>query len=347
MFLHIVGARPQFMKLSPLYDEMVNKNLECKILHTGQHFDTNMSDIFFEELGIPKPHYNLNINSLSNTYMTSLMMKGIEDVLVNDNFHSVIVYGDTNSTLAGALVGRQLNLNVIHIESGVRNNDEVMPEETNRIITDRISDILFCVSPDGVKNLQSEGCWYNSKIYCCGDLMYDSVLKFKKKSETLINNYGDYVLVTIHRASNTDDKNILREIVDNLNEINKDIKVVFPIHPRTKNMISGMKIDFELIEPVGYVEMLNLINNSKFVITDSGGVVRESYWFKKPSLLLLDKPLWPELIEMGVCVNTHPSSMMSGYNSIKENNFNFIEGIYGDGKTSEKITKHILENMNE
>ena len=142
MFLHIVGARPQFMKLSPLYNEMVNNNLDCKILHTGQHFDTNMSDIFFEELGIPKPHYNLNINSLSNTSMTSLMMRGIEEVLLDDEFHSVVVYGDTNSTLAGALVGRQLNLNVIHVESGVRNNDKTMPEEINRIITDRISELV-------------------------------------------------------------------------------------------------------------------------------------------------------------------------------------------------------------
>ena len=345
MFLHIVGARPQFMKLAPLYKEMVKNNLDCEILHTGQHFDANMSDIFFEELGIPKPDYNLNINSLSNTTMTSLMMKGIEDVLTKKDFHSVIVYGDTNTTLAGALVGRQLNLKVIHIESGLRNYDKTMPEEINRILTDRISDVLFCVSDSCVDNLKSEGIWYDSVIHNSGDLMYDSVLNFKSKSSEMTNSYDDYVLVTVHRASNTDNKEVLGKIVDSLNRINKDIKVVFPIHPRTRNKIKDMDIEFDLIEPVGYIEMLNLIGNSKFVITDSGGVVRESYWLEKPSLLLLDKPLWPELIDSGVCLNTDENNILDNYEVIKNINFSFPKGIYGDGNSAEKITKWLCDGV--
>ena len=261
-----------------------------------------------------------------------------------NDFHSVIVYGDTNTTLAGALVGRQLNLNVIHIESGLRNYDKTMPEEINRILTDRISDVLFCVSDSCVDNLKSEGIWYDSVIHKSGDLMYDSVLNFKNKSNEISNSYGDYALVTVHRASNTDNKEVLGKIVDSLNQINRDIKVVFPIHPRTRNKVTDMNVEFDLIEPVGYIEMLSLIDNSKFVITDSGGVVRESYWLEKPSLLLLDKPLWPELVDSGVCLKTNENNIIDNYKLIK-NISSFPRGIYGDGDSAKKITKWLCDGF--
>ena len=336
--LHVVGARPQFMKLHPLLKELNKTDIISEVLHTGQHFDKNMSDVFFSDMGIPKPNYNLNLRSSS----VSNMLEGITKVLVEENFDSVLVYGDTNSTLAGALAGRQLGLKVIHYESGVRNLDPEMPEEINRILVDRISDILLCVSLECVDNLLNETCWYDSKIHHTGDLMYDSFLEFQKFS-TSVNEYTEekFVYVTIHRANNTDDEKRLKDIVKSLCEINKSIKVIFPIHPRTKKMMEkySLTLDFDTIEPIGYTESLGMIRNSEFVITDSGGVVRESYWSNKPSILLVENPLWPELVELDACINCESTydSIMESYSRVKDLNPKFNSDVYGDGNSAKKI----------
>ena len=337
--LHIVGARPQFMKLYPLLKELDKTNIVSKILHTGQHFDKNMSGVFFRDMRIPEPDYNLNVRSS----MVSKMLEEISKVLVEGNFDSVLVYGDTNSTLAGAIAGRQLGLKVIHYESGVRNLDPEMPEEINRVIIDRISDILLCVSDKCVETLENETCWYNSKIYKTGDLMYDSFLQFQEFNDSVIEE--KFVYVTIHRANNTDNEKRLTDIVESLCEINKSIKVIFPIHPRTTKMMEkySLTLDFEPLDPVGYIESLSMIRNSEFVITDSGGVVRESYWSNKPSILLVENPLWPELVELEACINCESTydSIMESYSRIKDLNPKFNSEVYGDGNSA-KIIREIL-----
>ena len=347
-FLHVVGARPQFMKLAPLHKEMISQDLECKILHTGQHFDSNMSDIFFKELDIPKPDYNLNINSLSNVSMTAKMMEGIEEIIVRDDIDAVIVYGDTNSTTAGAIVARQMNIPVIHVESGVRNGDPTMPEEINRIVVDRIADLLFCVSERSYENLKQEALWYGARAFNCGDLMYDCLLNTMKLLDIPDNNVVEpYVLATIHRAYNTDNPARLRSIIGALNTINEKTKVVMPMHPRTKNKIEGLQIDFDLSPPVGYKEMMGLLANSRSVITDSGGLVREAYWLKKPSLTLLRKPVWSELISLGVSQNVDPSSLVGAYRERQLMVNEFTEGIFGFGDSAKKITHILLDNIKQ
>ena len=340
--LHVVGARPQFMKLHPLIQELNKTNIVSEVLFTGQHYDKNMSDIFFSDMGIQKPEYDLKLRSSS----IAKMLEQITKVLVNNEFDSVLVYGDTNSTLAGALAGRQLGLKVIHYESGVRNSDPNMPEEINRILVDRISDVLLCVSEDSVKNLLNESCWYNSKIYKTGDLMYDSFLNFQKttnkNSENTISDQK-FIYATIHRASNTDDEKKLKDIIRSLCEINKNIKVIFPMHPRTAKMIEkfSINLNFDILEPIGYLESLEMIKNSEFVITDSGGVIRESYWANKPSILLLENPLWPELVELDACINCEStySSIIKSFNKIKYLNPKYDSGVYGNGDSAKLIVK--------
>lgn len=342
--LHIVGARPQFIKLAPLYNEMSAVGLRSSILHTGQHFDHNMSDIFFEELKIPPPDYSLGISSLSHSSMTSQMMVGIESALNGGEFDCMIVYGDTNSTLAGALAARQKNIKLIHIESGTRNFDDMMPEEINRIIVDRISDVLFCNSERCYDNLTSESLWYNSKIYNCGDLMYDALktylptaLDLKPVCEE------EYTLVTIHRAKNTDNPETLARIVENLNIISQSTKIVFPAHPRVRQKLLNLRRNFEIIEPVGYLRMLNLAAYSELVITDSGGLVKEAYWLEKPTVSLLENPVWPELVELGACFNTGVNAMMKAYELASTRDCTFGSKVFGTGIAAKQIVEKILE----
>ena len=345
--LHIVGARPQFMKLYPLLNGLKNSKISSKILHTGQHYDGNMSDVFFKEMGIPKPDFDLKICSSS----LNKLLEGIVKILNTESFDGILVYGDTNTTLAGALAGREFGLKVIHYESGVRNFDPKMPEEINRIIVDRISDILLCVSQDGFDNLKKESCWYNSEIYKTGDLMYDSFLEFKKinKFSNKFAEKGNYVYCTIHRENNTNNKEKLNSIVKSLNEINKIIRVVFPVHPRRKKMMEkfSLKLEFPIFEPFSYNKNLKVIEDSNFVITDSGGVVREAYWSKKPSILLVENPLWPELIKLNACVSS-PSSfddIMRSFSMIKKIKPEYNSSVLGDGKTSQRIVRILLKSL--
>ena len=338
--LHIVGARPQFIKLFPLHLEMKERGFEQKILHTGQHFDKNMSDVFFEEMGIPQPDFNLNIHSLSHGAMTGRMIEGIEKVLLKETFNYIILYGDTNSTAAGAIASKKLKIKVIHVEAGLRNFDNEMPEELNRLITDRISDLLFCPTKHCVNNLNTENA---SNVYNTGDLMYDSIKIFKDKLKPPTN---PYILFTCHRAENTNEKT-LTEIIKTLNIISEDIDIIFPTHPRTKNILDklDLKINFKCIPPASYLEFLQLLNGSKYLITDSGGAVKEAYFLNKPSILLLDKPVWPELIEAGVCYNckSNKEDILNSFNKIKEKEITFSEDIFGDGN-SRKYMCDIIES---
>jgi UDP-GlcNAc3NAcA epimerase len=342
--LHVVGARPQFMKLLPLYLEMSNNQIDQEILHTGQHFDEIMSDVFFSQLGIPKPNYNLNINNLSHGAMTGRMIEEIEKILLNNNYDFLIIYGDTNSTLAGAIAAKKLGIKVVHIESGVRNHDNSMPEEINRILSDRISDLLFCNTKHTLNNLVDEGHKnFNSKIEVSGDLMLDCLKIFESKFiEPDIKNY---ILITCHRASNTDLES-LKNILNALNILSEKHKIVFPIHPRTKKIIKEHKINlnFNLDTPKDYLTFMGLVKGSKYVLTDSGGLVREAYWMKKKSLFILDNPVWPELNEAGVSINCRPTttSILTSFNKLESMDSNFIEGILGEGTASKHITESIL-----
>ena len=238
--LHIVGARPQFMKLLPLYIEMKNKNFNQEILHTGQHFDKTMSDVFFEQLNIPNPDYHLDINNLSHGAMTGRMIEDIEKVLLKNKFDFVIIYGDTNSTLAGAIAAKKLGLKFVHIESGVRNHDNSMPEEINRILTDRISDLLFCNTQYTFNNLLNEGHKnFDVKLEISGDLMFDCLKTFESKF--IKPDIKNYILITCHRASNTELKS-LKNILNAINILSEKYNIVFPVHPRTKKIIQEHNI---------------------------------------------------------------------------------------------------------
>lgn len=357
--LTVIGARPQFVKAAVLSREFSkHKNIKETIVHTGQHYDANMSDIFFEEMDIPKPDYFLNINGSSHGEMTGTMIIEIEKILISLKPDAVLVYGDTNSTLAGAIAAKKLHIKVIHVEAGVRNYNNFMPEEINRLLVDRISDFNFCCTSLGIENLEAEGYFSNrieSKVVFSGDPMYDAALYYypKSKESTIIQQLGlsdkEFILCTLHRASNTDSKEALTAIVNALNKISKNTRIILPIHPRTSSRMKSfnLQLDFETIEPIGYFDMLQLIVESKEIITDSGGLVREAYFFGKPSLLLLEKPLWPELVSANYCLNASPNTLeiMSQYEALKDIIVDINTKIFGNGKSAEKIVKTLIESL--
>jgi len=350
----ILGARPQFIKASSLSRELKKrKNYEEIIIHTGQHFDENMSNIFFEEMEIPKPKYNLDINSLSHGAMTGRMLEEIEKILLTEKPDWVVVYGDTNSTIAGALAAKKLDIKVAHIEAGLRSFDMKMPEEINRILTDQISDILFCPTNTAVANLTNDG--FDRKqtiVSLSGDIMYDSALYYKNKMRRPngLESDEEYILVTIHRQENTDDKKRLWNILNALNTlVDQGNHIVWPIHPRTKKIIEkhGWSIKFNCIPPVGYLEMLYLLDNSKLVITDSGGLQKEAYFFNKYCLTLRDSTEWVELIENNVnsLVNVNSESLVDDLTAYLENKIDNSTYLYGSGNTSSLIADQLLEHI--
>ena len=298
----VIGARPQFIKASSLSRE-ISKHaaIDEVIIHTGQHFDKNMSKIFFDEMEIPIPKYNLEINSLSHGAMTGRMLEEIEKVLLIEKPDWLVVYGDTNSTLAGALAAKKMHIKVAHIEAGLRSFDSKMPEEINRILTDNISDMLFCPTESAIENLTNEGFFKkNVKIVKCGDIMYDSAMYYKNKAKNSLDITNGFILATIHRQENTDDREKLSKIISSFNELVKlGERIILPIHPRTKKLIEkfNLKVDFTIIEPVGYLEMIDLLDKCKIVITDSGGLQKEAYFFNKFCITLRDTTEWVELIE--------------------------------------------------
>ena len=342
--IHIVGARPQFVKLAPLYHQMNNAGFSQEILHTGQHYDSNMSDNFFTTLDIPSPNFNLAVNNLSHGAMTGRMIEKIEQILQNKSYNYIILYGDTNSTLAGAIAGKKLKFKIIHIESGVRNNDNFMPEEINRVLTDRISDLLFCSSYLSYNNLINEGLKFNNNnCYNVGDLMFESfVNNYKNNCNDISNN----ILFTCHREENVT-KNNLVEIISALNELSKQFKIIFPAHPSTKNKIIkyGIECNFQILDPMLYRDLLDQIAKSKFIITDSGGLIKEAYWLEKPSLSIMRKPVWPELLDANVSYNAAPAhrDIINGFQKL-ELIKKFKKGIFGSGDTSKRIVDIIIKN---
>lgn len=352
--LTVIGARPQFIKASAFSRACAKyPEIEEVIVHTGQHFDENMSAVFFNQMNIPEPKYNLGINSMKHAAMTASMMTAIEGLLEIENPDMILVYGDTNSTLAAALVASKLPVKLAHVEAGLRSFNNEMPEEINRILTDRVSDILFCPSQAAVDNLMREGYAHLScEIVRTGDIMLDSALHYAKHA-TAINQIpgladlgDDFVLTTIHRAENTASKSKLEAIFGDLSEINKSVPVVLPIHPRTKGVIEamGISIDFKTIDPVGYLEMLSLIKNARAIITDSGGLQKEAYFFEKQCLTVRDQTEWVELVELNCnqLVETVPGALKKAFAELNQQKPDFSTKLYGDGAAGKSICEAII-----
>ncbi len=353
----IIGARPQFIKsgaVSRSFIEYNKTNPEESIIevivHTGQHYDSNMSDVFFEQMDIPKPAYQLDINGLGHGAMTGQMLEEIEKVLLIEKPDWVMVYGDTNSTLAGALAASKLHIKLAHIEAGLRSFNMRMPEEVNRILTDRVSSVLFCPTDSAVQNLKNEG--YNDldiAIIKNGDVMMDASLMFSAFAKAPQENIpSNFILTTVHRAENTDDPKRLKNIFKALNTISQETPVVLPLHPRTKSFIE--KYDIQLgsnlycIDPVGYVEMLYLLKNCSLVLTDSGGLQKEAYFFKKYCLTLRDETEWVELIDNGFneLVGADFETIMTAFSNAHSKSPDFSLDLYGNGEASKKIIEGLL-----
>ncbi|WP_159074769.1 non-hydrolyzing UDP-N-acetylglucosamine 2-epimerase [Polynucleobacter difficilis] len=351
----IVGARPQFIKAAPVSFEISERNgLEEVLVHTGQHFDDAMSGIFFRELGLPQPNFNLGISNMAHGDMIGSMLIELTKVIGSVRPDMVLVYGDTNSTLAGALAARKCNIPVAHVEGGLRNYDLSIPEDTNRVLTDRISDIIFYSTNVAFKNLEIEGFLnFPVKIYRTDDLLTDAIKLFKKYAKeptSLIKR--PYILATIHRESNTSSDS-LKIIINALNLISKDCNIYFPCHYRTKKAIKDLDLslsgNIHCVEPLGYLEMLYAIENSKFVITDSGGLQREAYLFNKKSLLLMGYTPWEELVDGGYSMTSEINSkkIASNYFDMNSKNVDFSTEIYGSGKGAKKIVDVLFEVLNE
>jgi len=353
--LTVVGARPQFIKASSVSREIIYKNndginIKEVIVHTGQHYDENMSDIFFNQMQIPIPKYNLNIGGGTHGAMTGKMIKDIEDVLIIEKPDLLLIYGDTNSTLAGAIAASKLNIMIAHVEAGLRSFNNNMPEEINRILTDRISNFLFCPTEVSVDNLINEGVSkWNAQIHLVGDVMQDSAIyysKFSVKPDNLTIN-SKFILATCHRAENTDDEEIFLNIISSLEEIAKEIDIVFPIHPRARANIAKLNIklssNIHIIDPVGYLEMIWLINKCEMVITDSGGLQKEAYFFSKHCITMRKETEWIELVENGynILSGITKEEILKAY---KSNNFsnNFDKKLYGNGNASKLIVENLI-----
>ncbi|MBK6996158.1 MAG: UDP-N-acetylglucosamine 2-epimerase (non-hydrolyzing) [Lewinellaceae bacterium] len=348
----VIGARPQFVKAAVVSRAFrAYPSIEEKIVHTGQHFDANMSDIFFEEMDIPRPHFNLEINSLSHGAMTGRMLERIEEVLLAEKPDALLVYGDTNSTLAGALAARKLHIPVMHVEAGLRSHNNAMPEETNRILTDRISKVLFCPTETAVKNLRLEGFeHFDCTILQLGDVMEDAAIYYAPRStkrsnilKTLRLEGHDFALCTLHRAENTDDPARFRAIVEALNETATRMPVVLPLHPRTQKLLekNGLQLNAIVVPPLGYFDMLSLLQHCCVVMTDSGGLQKEAYFFGKFCLTLRDDTEWTELVEEGFnfLVGADKNLILNTLEGVFSKKFPEKKDFFGGGKASARIAR--------
>lgn len=348
--LTIIGARPQFIKAS-VVSRAISKENELRevIVHTGQHFDANMSDVFFDQLGIPRPNYQLSISGGSHGSMTGRMLIEVEKVIDQEKPDRLLVYGDTNSTLAGALAASKLHVPVAHIEAGLRSFNMRMPEEINRILTDQVSDVLYCPTQTAVENLEREG--FSSKpveILKVGDVMQDSAILFAQLAQAPggIEIEDGFVLATLHRAENTDDPVRLASIVQALNRIHLSIApVLLPLHPRTRAVIEklGLELKVNTIEPVGYFEMIWLLERCGVVLTDSGGVQKEAFFFGKACVTMRDQTEWVELIECGANVLTGADFQLI-VEAVRSNHGRIVSDpyrLYGGGDAASKIAQHL------
>ncbi len=349
--LTVIGARPQFVKAAVVSREIAkHKGVKEIIVHTGQHFDGNMSDIFFKEMDIPVPDFNLNINGLRHGKMTAMMLSEIEEILVKEKPDVMLVYGDTNSTLAGALAASKLEVPIAHVEAGLRSFNMSMPEEINRILTDRISKYLFCPTQTAVTNLANEGYDnFDNHVLLSGDVMYEAALYYAQKSESksAIQQFSKpFVLITIHRQENISEKEKLSELIDTLNELSTRINVVFPLHPGTAKKLKEhqLKLNFNTIHPVGYFEMIQLLKHCKYVITDSGGLQKEAFFFNKFCFTMREQTEWVELVETGVNFICGTNKQLF-FEKLENIPAEFPKGLnlYGDGRAAEKIVNRLLK----
>lgn len=356
----IGGARPNFMKIAPLIKEFKRQKIRFKFIHTGQHYDYNMSKIFLDNLGIPKPDYFLNVGSGTHALQTAKIMIEFEKVILTEKPRLVIVVGDVNSTIACALVAKKISIEVAHIEAGLRSFDFQMPEEINRKLTDQISDYLFITEKSALINLKKEGI-DSSKIFFVGNVMIDNLINNLEKARNtnyfkelgLI--YGSYGIVTIHRPSNVDNKRDLENLIKILDYIQSKIKVIFPIHPRTLKNLRKFNLEDELnnfnmiiTEPLGYLEFLNLIINSKFILTDSGGIQEEASYLKIPILTLRNNTERPITLEEGTntLVGKNFIKLKEYLDKILSNTYKKGKSIeMWDGKTSQRITNIIRDKI--
>ena len=344
----VLGARPQFIKASNVSKKISeNNSISEVILHTGQHFNQNMSDIFFNEMNLPPPDYNLEINQMNHARMTAKMIEKIEPILIKEKPHGVLVYGDTNSTLAGSLTAAKLNIPVFHVEAGLRSYNRLMPEEIDRVLTDHLSSLLFCPTKNSVNLLAKEGIVNGVKD--CGDVMYDAFLTFNKEIDKNRHERpkvdSPYVIATIHRQENTDFKEKLASIFSELDKINNELKVVIPLHPRTSKRMQEYNIQtkIDVLPPVGYLSMLSLLKESEIVITDSGGVQKEAFFAKKKCITVREETEWTELLDIGVNKLTPPKNLYSTFENMINKECDFSHRIYGDGDASQIILDSILK----
>jgi UDP-GlcNAc3NAcA epimerase len=360
---HIVGNRPQFIKLALLHDELQKTApVRSLIIHTGQHFDADMSDIFFRQLRIPLPDHQLQIRGSSHNDMIGNMLIGIDPVLAAERPDCVAVYGDTNTTLAGALAAKKRNIPVAHIESGIRTGKEDMPEESNRYLTDRIAHWNFASTALGAENLKKEGFGINpdsairSAVYNCGDLLLDASLLFRDRArERPALPFGPtadrkpFILATIHRAENTEHKTSLQEIVKALDSIHAQTPVIFPMHPKTREAMRrfGITPHFTVTDPLGYLDMLALTQACRSVITDSGGLSREAFFCHKPTLVVMQNPFWPELFVHGNCLPSEAvaAGILAKLAALEAGQTPFHTGIFGDGHAAAKISGILIREV--
>jgi UDP-GlcNAc3NAcA epimerase len=351
--LTVVGARPQFIKAATVSRKLKEEGITEVIVHTGQHHDANMSQVFFDEMDIPTPDINLGINNMSHAAMTGRMMIEIEKVLLAHRPDVLLVYGDTNSTMAGALAAAKLHIPVAHVEAGLRSFNMRMPEEINRIVTDRVSKYLFCPTTVSVANLKAEGFFDGeAKIVQSGDVMYDSVLYYRNKLDgqpsivdKLAVKKNNFVLATLHRAENTDNPVRLAHICEALNEIHSETPVVVPLHPRTRAFLQEHRIKLEvcLLDPVGYLDMLSLQAHCGLVMTDSGGLQKESYFSGKFCITLRDETEWTELVEHGfnALAGANREKILELYHSNMGKPVGVQSMLYGDGNASGMIAGYL------
>jgi len=375
----IIGARPQIIKAAALSRAIkTHFSVQIKeiIVHTGQHYDENMSQVFFDELGIPAPDYNLNVGSGSHGKQTAAMITGIEEILVKEKPNAIVLYGDTNSTLAGGIAASKIHVPVVHIEAGLRSYNKAMPEEVNRIMCDHVSTLLFSPTKTGFDNLVKEGFKTNNatpfnannpKIYHCGDVMYDNSLYFSTVAEqktSILSKYNlpknNFILATIHRNNNTDEPVRLNALFSALNKISvkENVEVILPLHPRTAKLLetnlnatllSEIKSNkkFHIAPPASFLEMIALEKNCKIVMTDSGGVQKEAFYFEKPCVILRPETEWIELVECGTAIiaDADEKTIIEAYGTLTQKQGMQFPKLYGDGKASEFICGEMVKHL--
>ncbi len=358
--LTVVGARPQFIKAATVSREILRRAAEAPLaevlLHTGQHFDHNMSETFFQELDIPRPQYNLDVHGGSHGEMTGRMLAGIEAVLKDERPDWVLVYGDTNSTLAAALAAVKLGVPIAHVEAGLRSFNMRMPEEINRILTDRVSARLFCPTDVAVRNLEAEG--LRAGVQQVGDVMYDAALFYgegARYGEDVLDRLGlrgrPFVLATCHRAENTDDARRLRGVVQALNALARELPVVLPLHPRTRAILERLAIPLadgvRVCDPLPYLDMVCLERNCRVVLTDSGGVQKEAYFYGVPCVTMRDETEWVETVEAGwnKLAGADPEAILAAASAYLSGRPSGRPALYGDGRSATRIVDALVAGV--